>query len=93
LVATLASAAAAIGRNLQDKQHTRQGRLINMLAVGDGVRLAVCAGGAWRIIAGSDDKIISVRGTTHNIPAVPQLLRALWTTALTTAALPFSTRW
>eukprot|EP00775_Hariotina_reticulata_P007513 gene7513-7723_t len=45
----------------------------------------------WSIVAtGSDDKIISVKETTHNLPSMPQLLRALWTTALTTAAMPFS---
>lgn len=47
--------------------------------------------GTWTVVAtGDDDKIISVTETVHNIPHAPRLLRALFTTAITTAGLAVS---
>ncbi|KAF6265805.1 Cytidylate kinase-domain-containing protein [Scenedesmus sp. NREL 46B-D3] len=44
--------------------------------------------GTWTIVAtGDDDKIISVTETWHNVPGIPRLLRALLTTAITSAGL------
>lgn len=45
----------------------------------------------WIIVAtGDDDKIISVTESVHNLFSVPRLLKALWTTLVTTAGLTVS---
>ena len=45
----------------------------------------------WTIVAtGDDDRILSFVETPHNIPTPPRLLRALGTTAITTAGLAIS---
>lgn len=37
-----------------------------------------------------DEKIINVTEVLHNLPLVPRLLRAIWTTLITTAGLAVS---
>jgi hypothetical protein len=39
------------------------------------------------VATGDDDKIMSVTERWHNVPGIPQLLRALLTTAITTSGL------
>jgi hypothetical protein len=60
---------------------------LSSLVVPDSLPLHV----TWTIVAtGDDDKIISVTESVHNFFPVPRLLRALWTTILTTAGLTVS---
>jgi len=82
-------AAAPILSTWNSKQDGRAYHLgvINMLAILS--QTVHCDGACWGF-AGSDDKIIQCEGNDTQHPINASAAEALWTTALTTAAMPFS---